>query len=175
MSLLTKEQLQIVDGIKSMIADYDYKTDQIRGLFDLVSIIDDLQARAPRETAEPDKDLPQEMHGYPFNMSLSYFAEQCKRHVLHPDGVDFSLVFEYIIERCSRAESRAPQPLATEQADKSMKDEAVRLLSRRQYTEQEVGAWLKKALHELPIGVTTSRESLLYAFARHVGALKAEP
>lgn len=46
MSLLTKEQLQIVNGIKAMIADYDYKTDQIRGLFDLVSIIDDLQARA---------------------------------------------------------------------------------------------------------------------------------
>ena len=45
MSLLTKEQLQIVNGIKAMIADYDYKTDQIRGLFDLVSIIDDLQAR----------------------------------------------------------------------------------------------------------------------------------
>ncbi len=54
MSLLTKEQLQIVNGIKAMIADYDYKTDQIRGLFDLVSIIDDLQARAPRQYTEQE-------------------------------------------------------------------------------------------------------------------------
>lgn len=54
MSLLTKEQLQIVNGIKAMIADYDYKTDQIRGLFDLVSIIDDLQARAPKQYTEQE-------------------------------------------------------------------------------------------------------------------------
>lgn len=54
MNPLTKEQLQIVSGIKAMIADYDYKTDQIRGLFDLVSIIDDLQSRAPKQYTEQE-------------------------------------------------------------------------------------------------------------------------
>ena len=57
MSLLTKEQLQIVNGIKAMIADYDYKTDQIRGLFDLVSIIDDLQARVQTQADIGEKWL----------------------------------------------------------------------------------------------------------------------
>lgn len=73
-------------------------------------------------------------------------------------------------------QARAPKPLVNEQADKTMKDYAVRLLSRRQYTEQELVMIFQKGYPQYWQGMSGDyfqrgfREAL-----RRVGALKEGP
>ena len=72
-------------------------------------------------------------------------------------------------------QARAPKPLVNEQADKTMKDYAVRLLSRRQYTEQELMSEFEKLY---PPFEGAAHEQIFKGWlmcAHFLGALKAEP
>lgn len=117
-SPLTKEQQAILKDTRELlqVARFNDIPAVAVGVAEkLVVLIDNLQARAHRETAELDKELPQEMLGVRFDAKLSDAWDS------ELDSYELSC---YFAERARRAESRAQkqyteqEPLSSAEVEK---------------------------------------------------------
>lgn len=164
MSLLTKEQHEAIEEIRAARTsdgcDFE-KYEDIEGTEDferLFAIIDDIQARAHRETAELDKELPQEMLGVRFDAKLSDAWDS------ELDSYELSC---YFAERARRAESRA---------QKQYTDQELRESFEQSHLARVIGVFDRfeeNGMYKNPM--IQARFDGWKSCARHVGALKAEP